>query len=49
MVSGPATNTIAGIELVETLSEVPAVNLLEPSSRDKLKEMFEKSLEVVFP
>jgi hypothetical protein len=39
LVTGPATNTTAGIELVEKLSEIPALNLMEPDSLPMLRAL----------
>ena len=38
LVTGPATNTTAGMDLVQKLTGVPALNLLEPDSLLQLRE-----------
>ncbi len=40
-VAGPATSTSAAIELVQHMCGVPAINVLDPASRDELRRMFE--------
>lgn len=44
VITGPATNTTAGIELVEKLSQLPALNLMDPESLPKLREMLSAAL-----
>ena len=44
LVAGGAANTTAGIELVRRLSGLPALNLMEPASREQLAEMLRKAL-----
>ena len=44
MVTGPATNTTAGIKLCERLTGLPALNLLDPDSLPRLRELLEKAL-----
>jgi hypothetical protein len=44
LVSGPATNTIAGVELVEKLCGVSAVNLIEPENLPILEHLLKKKL-----
>jgi hypothetical protein len=39
LVTGPATNTTAGIELVEKLCGVPALNLMDPNSLSALRRL----------
>ena len=39
LVTGPATNTTAGIELVEKLCEIPALNLMNPDSLGELRRV----------
>ena len=47
LVSGPATNTIAGVELVEKLCGVKAVNLLNPENLNILRGVITKKLAAV--
>ncbi|MCB0563627.1 MAG: DUF1611 domain-containing protein [Phaeodactylibacter sp.] len=44
LVSGPATNTIAAVELVEKLCGVRALNLLNPKNRPALRKLLRKRL-----
>lgn len=44
LVTGPATNTTAGIELVEKLCEIPALNLLNPESLGELRRVLRDAL-----
>ncbi len=44
LVSGPATNTIAGVELVEKLCRVKAANLLDPGNLALLREVLMEGL-----
>jgi hypothetical protein len=44
LVSGPATNTIAAVELVEKLCGVKALNLLKPENIPALNSLLEKKL-----
>ncbi len=44
LVTGPATNTIAGEELVEKLCGIPAMNLIDPSTQPRLRELLKKAL-----
>lgn len=44
LVTGIATNTEAGIALVKKLSGIPALNLLDKSSRPKLKQILKAKL-----
>lgn len=46
LVAGGAANTEAAVVLVEKLSGLPALNLMEPTSRDQLGEMLRKALEL---
>jgi len=39
LVTGPATNTTAGVELVEKLCGVPALNLMDPGSLAELRRL----------
>jgi len=39
LITGPATNTSAAIELVEKLSGINAMNLLDPASLPRLREI----------
>jgi len=43
LVTGPATNTTAGIELVEKLCGVPALNLMDPDSLGDLRRLLRDS------
>lgn len=44
LVSGPATNTIAAVELVEKLCGLRAVNLLNPGARPALRKLLKDRL-----
>ncbi len=44
LVAGGAANTQAGIELVQKLSGLPALNLMDPGSRDELRERLRQAL-----
>jgi len=44
LVSGPATNTIAAVELVEKLCGLRALNLLNPSTRPALRQLLRDRL-----
>lgn len=44
LVTGPATNTSAGIELAEKLSGIPALNLMETASLPRLRELLGAAL-----
>ena len=44
IVAGRCTSTIAGIELVERLSGVQALNLIDPASNPRLDELLERAL-----
>ncbi len=44
LVTGPATNTTAGISLVEKLSGIPALNLLDPASLPALRQQLADAL-----
>jgi hypothetical protein len=46
VVCGLATSTEAGIELVEKLSGLPALDVLDPAARPRMKEILEKSLDL---
>ncbi len=48
MITGPATNTTAGIELAERLTGYPALNLMDPASLPRLREMLTYSLPGLF-
>ena len=39
LITGPATNTTAGTELVEKLTGIPALNLLDPESLPRLRQI----------
>ncbi len=43
LVTGVASNTLAGIDLVEKLSGVPAVNFLNPANEKLLRELLSKA------
>ncbi|MCB0558562.1 MAG: DUF1611 domain-containing protein [Lewinellaceae bacterium] len=47
LASGPATNTIAAVELVEKLCGVRALNLLNPSTRPALRKLLRERLNLV--
>ena len=44
VITGPATNTTAGIELAEKLTGLPALNLIDPASLPRLREMLRNRL-----
>lgn len=44
LVSGPATNTIAAVELVEKLCRMRALNLLNPNTRPALRQLLRDRL-----
>lgn len=44
VITGPATNTTAGVELVQKLTSYPALNLIDPSSLPRLREMLAAAL-----
>ncbi len=46
LVAGGAANTEAAIALVEKLSGLPALNLVDPANRDKLGDMLRKALDL---
>jgi hypothetical protein len=46
LVAGGAANTDAAIALVKKLSGLPALNLMEPSSREQLGDMLRKALDL---
>ncbi len=46
LVAGGAANTDAAIALVKKLSGLPALNLMEPASRDQLGAMLRKALDL---
>jgi len=46
LVAGGAANTDAAIALVKKLSDLPALNLMDPSSRGQLGEMLRKALDL---
>ena len=49
LVTGPATNTTAGIALVEKLSGVPAVNLLDPTGLPALRQHLHEAFPRLLP
>ena len=46
LVAGGAANTDAGIALVQKLSGLPALNLMDPSSRSRLESLLRKALDL---
>lgn len=44
LATGIATNTIAGIELIERLCEVPAINIIDPEHLPALRSKLEETL-----
>lgn len=44
VITGPATNTTAGVDLVKKLTGLPALNLLDSESLPKLREMLREAL-----
>ncbi len=46
LVAGGAANTAAAIELVRKLSGLPALNLMEPASREQLAGMLREALQI---
>ena len=49
IVTGPATNTTAGIQLAETLTGLPALNLMDPDSLPRLRELLAVALPAYRP
>lgn len=49
VITGPATNTTAGIELAEKLTQLPALNLMDPKSLPRLREMLGVALSEQLP
>lgn len=49
VVMGPATSTRAAISLVQRLSGVPAINVLDPASLPSLRRVLAETLDVRFP
>lgn len=45
LVSGPATNTLAGRELIKNLCQIPSLNLIDGTSGDELAALLSKKLE----
>ncbi|MBC2839555.1 hypothetical protein [Robiginitalea sp. SC105] len=43
LVTGVASNTLAGVELVKRLCSVPAINLINPSNMPELRRMLRKA------
>ena len=46
LVSGITTNTSAGIELVQTLTGVPALNLTDPAAQQPLMQVLRQTLQL---
>jgi hypothetical protein len=46
VVSGIATNTFAGAELIEKLTGVRALNLIDPETSTELKSLLSEKLQV---
>jgi len=44
LISGVATNTIGGVELITTLAGVPSLNLIYPRNHAELRRMLKKNL-----
>jgi hypothetical protein len=44
VITGPATNTTAGVELVEKLTGLPALNLMDPDSLPALRKLLNDAL-----
>ena len=44
LITGPATNTTAGIALAEKLTQLPALNLMDPASLPALRKMLKNVL-----
>ena len=44
LITGPATNTTAGIALAEKLTQLPALNLMDPASLPALRKLLKKAL-----
>jgi len=49
VITGPATNTTAGIELAEKLTQLPAMNLMDPKSLPRLRELLGVALSEQLP
>jgi hypothetical protein len=46
LVSGVATNTLGGIQLIEKLCQIKAINMIDPLNLPELRDMLGKSLGV---
>ncbi len=44
VITGPATNTTAGIDLVQNLTQLPALNLMDRASLPRLRELLHTAL-----
>jgi hypothetical protein len=44
IITGPSTNTTAGIDLIRRLTKLPALNLMNPESLPALRELLSKAL-----
>lgn len=44
IVSGPATNTLGGIDLIKNLCQVKALNLIDPSTKAKVRQVLIEKL-----
>ena len=44
IITGPATNTTAGVHLAEKLTQLPALNLLDPNALPRLRELLKAAL-----
>ncbi|MFW2405651.1 MAG: hypothetical protein ACN4GT_12850 [Gammaproteobacteria bacterium] len=44
VITGPATNTTAGVQLAENLTQLPALNLIDPSTLPRLRELLKTAL-----
>lgn len=47
LISGVATNTIGGVELIENLSDVPSLNLIYPKYLENLRRLLKENLKGV--
>lgn len=48
VVTGPATNTTAGVELAEKLTHLPALNLMDPKSLPRLRELLHQAMPDIY-
>ena len=44
IVSGPATNTLGGVDLIQNLCQVKGLNLIDPSTKGELRRVLQEKL-----